>query len=77
MEQIREKQNLLVFKQETSVKNNGTLGYFLSKKKFKVACLSSFAYLTSDRISSLLSKCYHSDSKVLMRVYESLLNQKQ
>ena len=40
------------------------------KKKFKVACLSSFAYLTSDRISTLLSKCYHNDSKVLMSVYE-------
>ena len=53
-----ERQNLLVFKKETSNKSNAQLKVHLSEKNSKKVCLCSFSYMIGGRSSNLLKDSY-------------------
>lgn len=59
-----EELDLLIFKKETSTNSMAFLKSRLSQESFKIACLSSFTYLTGRRISDFLSSLYSTNAKI-------------
>lgn len=71
-----QKPNLLVFKKETSEKSLKSLKEHLLGENFKIACLCSFTYVSSEQISDLVSSIYESGANVTTIIDEGecLLN---